>query len=88
MPKPLGNSYKIEILPGQSRIAIEVFLKEEPEPILISGTYKTQGEKFEIENLTCSKAWINEILSYYMEKQSSLGVTLEKFLAEMVSKFL
>ena len=88
MQSSLGKSYKIEIFPEEKKLVIELSLKEENQPIFISGNYQIAENKIQIQNLNCSKAWIQEFISFYTKKNPPLSISLEHFLAELLNKFL
>lgn len=88
MQSSLGKSYKIEIFPEEKKLVIELSLKEENQPIFISGNYQITENKIQIQNLNSSKVWIQEFISFYTKKNPPLSISLEHFLAELLNKFL
>lgn len=88
MQSSLGKSYKIEVFPEEKKLIIELSLKEENQPIFISGNYQIAENKIQIQKLNCSKVWIQEFISFYTKKNPPLSISLEHFLAELLNKFL
>ena len=85
---PLGKSYKLEIFPETKKVSVELSLVEENLPILITSDYKISDNSIELKNFSCSKAWLQEAIYFYMNSKNSFSISLEKFLAEFLTKFL
>lgn len=85
---PLGKSYKLEIFPETKKVSVELSLVEENLPILITSDYKISENSIELKNFSCSKAWLQEAINFYMNTKNSFSISLEKFLAEFLTKFL
>lgn len=85
---PLGKSYKLEIFPETKKVSVELSLVEENLPILITSDYKISDNSIELKNFSCSNAWLQEAINFYMNSKNSFSISLEKFLAEFLTKFL